>query len=311
MFSHQAYIATIDVCVICSHSYILFQTSKMEPSSCGEYNPKEFICGAGAAFTNITITFPINKVMFRQQLHGLRTPKAVTQVYNEGVRNLYRGMLSPLLQKTTSMSIMFGMYDHYRLMLYRTTTWKKTHCDATAALMAGCIEALLCPFERIQVLMQDKKYHGHFRNTLHAAMELKSYGIREYYRGLSCVLIRNGPSNAAYFLLRKPIKELLPNYESPVSNILRDFVSGAVLGASISTVFYPLNVVKTRMQSRMGGDFVSMIDTYHTVFRERQYSWRKMFRGVHLNFTRSLLSWGIINASYEIFLSILTTDQEN
>jgi hypothetical protein len=25
-----------------------------------------------------------------------------------------------------------------------------------------------------------------------------------------------------------------------------------------------------------------------------------MFRGVHINFTRSLISWGIINASYEV-----------
>jgi len=27
---------------------------------------KEFACGWGAAFINITVTFPINKVMFRQ-----------------------------------------------------------------------------------------------------------------------------------------------------------------------------------------------------------------------------------------------------
>lgn len=282
----------------------------MDPSERTKYNPREFICGAGAAFTNITITFPINKVMFRQQLHGLCTRQAVSQVYHEGVRNLYRGMLSPLLQKTTSMSVMFGMYDHYRLLLYRTTTWNKTTCDTSAALVAGCIEAFLCPFERIQVLMQDKRYHGHFRNTLHAATELRVHGIREYYRGLSCVLIRNGPSNAAFFLLRKPLKESLPNHESPLSNVFKDFISGSVLGASISTVFYPLNVVKTRMQSRMGGEFVSMVDTYHTIFRERNNSWKEMFRGVHLNFTRSLLSWGIINASYEIYLRMLTPPDE-
>lgn len=27
---------------------------------------REFLCGWGAAFINITVTFPINKVMFRQ-----------------------------------------------------------------------------------------------------------------------------------------------------------------------------------------------------------------------------------------------------
>lgn len=29
---------------------------------------REFVCGWGAAFINITVTFPINKVMFRQVL---------------------------------------------------------------------------------------------------------------------------------------------------------------------------------------------------------------------------------------------------
>jgi hypothetical protein len=32
---------------------------------------EEFVCGWGAAFINITATFPINKAIFRQQLHGI------------------------------------------------------------------------------------------------------------------------------------------------------------------------------------------------------------------------------------------------
>lgn len=279
-----------------------------EPTSDSNFHYEEFLSGAGAAFTNIAITFPINKVMFRQQLYGIRAASAVNQVYKEGIRNLYRGMLSPLSQKTLSMATMFGMFDHYKTVLSSTTSWRKETCAANAALIAGCIEAMLCPFERIQVLMQDKKYHRHFRNTLHASVELKAFGVREYYRGLSCVLLRNGPSNVAFFLARKPLKQILPESSTQLGNTCADFFSGAVLGATISTAYYPLNVVRTRMQSKMGGDFIGIIDTFHTVFNERDRKWKKMFRGVHLNFTRSLLSWGIINASYEIYLSILSAD---
>lgn len=275
------------------------------------YHPKEFVSGAGAAFTNIGLTFPIYKIMFRQQLHGIRTHKAVNQVYKEGIRSLYRGMLSPLVQKTLSMSLMFGMFDHYRHYLSETTTWSKHTCDTTAALMAGCIEAMLCPFERIQVLMQDKKYHGHFRNTFHASVELRTLGVREYYRGLSCVLLRNGPSNVAFFLCRKPLKQMLPQSDSQLGNMCTDFISGAVLGATISTTYYPINVVRTRMQSKMGGEFIGIVDTFNTVFNERRRSWRLMFRGVNLNFSRSLLSWGIINASYEIYWNLLTAHDDD
>ena len=289
------------------HTASMARMSRLSGSE--TYHPKEFICGAGAAFTNISITFPIYKIMFRQQLHGIRTVKAVNQVYTEGVRSLYRGMLSPMLQKTLSMSIMLGMFDHYRIFLSNTTTWSKVTCDVNAAMLAGAIEAALCPFERIQVLMQDKKYHGHFRNTFHASVELRTYGIPEYYRGLTCVLLRNGPSNVAFFLIRKPLKQSLPQIDGRFGNMLTDFISGAVLGASISTAYYPLNVVKTRMQSKMGGEFIGMVDTFNTVFNERGRLWRKMFRGVNLNFTRSLLSWGIINASYEIYMNMLTNSK--
>ena len=246
--------------------------------------------------------------MFRQQLHGINVYRAVGQLKKEGLWCLYRGYLPPLAQKTTSMSIMFGMFDHYKKYLSENTNWSSLTRDVTAALMAGSIEALLCPFERIQTLMLDKQYYGHFRNTAHASMELMSYGAREYYRGFSCILLRNGPSNVAFFLCRKPIKDMFPKSDSEIGNTCQDFVSGAVLGASISTVFYPLNVVKTRMQSTMGGEFIGMIDAFNIVFMERNRRWSKMFRGVNVNFTRSLLSWGIINASYEIYSKHIPDD---
>lgn len=40
----------------------------------------DFLAGAMAALVNISITFPINKIMFRQMVHGVRTPTAVNQV---------------------------------------------------------------------------------------------------------------------------------------------------------------------------------------------------------------------------------------
>lgn len=34
---------------------------------------------------------------------------------------------------------------------------------AVAATLAGCTEAVLCPFERIQTVLQDKKFHGKYK----------------------------------------------------------------------------------------------------------------------------------------------------
>ncbi|XP_063848585.1 uncharacterized protein LOC135093329 isoform X3 [Scylla paramamosain] len=125
---------------------------------------REFVCGWGAAFINITVTFPMNKIMFRQMLHGISSASALRQLRREGLKNLYRGIFPPLCQKTISTSIMFGMYDQYgKLLTYHYPELSKGTTLALAATLAGCTEALLCPFERIQTVLQDKKFHGYYK----------------------------------------------------------------------------------------------------------------------------------------------------
>ena len=56
-----------------------------------------------------------------------------------------------------------------------------------AALLAGCTEATLASFERVQTLMQDPKYYKLFKNTptaFCAPVLFLKYGICEYYCGI-------------------------------------------------------------------------------------------------------------------------------
>jgi hypothetical protein len=264
----------------------------------GRKSSPEFMNGAAAAFINILVTFPLNKVMFRQQAEGMLFIKAVQSVQDEGWSNLYRGVGPPLLQRTASMAVMFGLYDwYYKLFQRQYSSLGHWPCSTLAAVAAGSTEAVLAPFERIQTLLQHRRYTERFDNMWDTASKLRVYGFREYYRGLSAVLLRNGPSNALFFTLCDPLRDLLPN-SSEEQSIARDFMSGALLGASLSTIFYPLNVAKTMMQSRIGGGHVGVVTTIRAVLKERG-SWLMLYRGVHLNFSRSLISWGIINSTYE------------
>ena len=259
----------------------------------------EFVHGAFSAFVNILVTFPINKVMFRQQAEGLSVRQAIASVQGEGLGQLYRGVGPPLLQRSLSMSLMFGLYDWYYKALRRwgvvTSHWP---CSVAAALAAGSTEALLTPLERVQTLLQHRRFTERFDNTWDTAVKLRPLGIREYYRGVSAILLRNGPSNALFFTLREPVRDLLPNTGSPTWNVARDFFSGALLGASLSTAFFPLNVAKTMMQSQLGGTHPNIATVLRRVVAERG-SVGLLYRGVHVNFSRSLLSWGIINSAYE------------
>ncbi|KAM9834564.1 solute carrier family 25 member 51b [Syngnathus typhle] len=270
---------------------------------------KHYLCGSIAAFTNIMVTFPIQKVLFRQQLHGVLALDAVRQLQREGLRNLYRGLLPPLLQKSTTVAIMFGLYEDFSRVLLEQADGSGVPELVTrsfAAALAGTAEAFLAPFERVQTLLQDHRHHGRFNNTAHTFRTLLSeYGVRECYRGLVPILLRNGPSNVLFFGLRGPIKEQLPEATSRASHLVNDFVCGGVLGAALGIMFYPLNVIKSRAQSRVGGAFQPCRQVLLTVWRERGGSVAMLFRGAHLNYHRSLLSWGIINATYELLLKLI------
>jgi len=262
---------------------------------------REYVAGWGSGIVNICITFPINKTMFRQQLHGISAWEAFSQLKAEGFLHLYRGILPPLLQKSASTALMFGSFEQYKRLLTENQV-SNTSSMVMAAFFAGCTEAALTPFERVQTLMLDHKYEGRFRNTPHAFSSLRQYGVREYYRGLSAILMRNGPSNIIFFGCRDKLRTSLPESFDKFG-LLADFLSGACLGAFISTIFYPINTTKTHMQKTLGGEFQSFRFVFSQLVKERGAG--GMFRGVHVNYTRSFMSWGIINMSYSYLLELL------
>jgi len=262
---------------------------------------REYAAGWGSGIINISLTFPVNKTMFRQQLHGISAWDAASQLRAEGILSLYRGILPPLMQKSATTALMFGSFEQYKRALIEKEM-SVSSSVVLAAFCAGCTEAVLTPFERIQTLMLDHSWEGKFRNTPHAFVSLSQYGLREYYRGISAILLRNGPSNIIFFGCRDKLRSLLPSSIEKFS-LVADFLSGACLGAFISTIFYPLNTTKTHMQKSVGGEFKSLLSVFSQLLRERG-PWG-MFRGVHVNYTRSFMSWGIINMTYGYLLQLL------
>ena len=218
----------------------------------------EFISGYVAACTSITLLFPLNKLIFRQILEGISFTHAVYQLRQEGFMNVYRGLLPPLIQKSTSYSIMFGTqsvyYRHLRNAYLLTTSTRLRSmnprkvdiaCTCLAGMGAGITEATLTPFERVQAVLQMQKYHASYRHTWHVFEDLtRMHGLRELYRGYSAICIRNSLSNSLFFAIRTPLREIFPTSKYRIENSLYDFLNGAILGSTISTIFYPLNVLK-------------------------------------------------------------------
>lgn len=279
---------------------------------------REFACGWGSAIANISITYPINKIIFRQvntmlvilvsfciviccfkMIHGVKVKKAILQLHGEGIFYLYRGILPPLCQKTLAMSVMFGMYGASYNYLTSNAEINVYIAKVISGLVSGSLEAILTPFERIQTLLQHREYHEKFKNSAHAFKDLRYYGIKEYYRGIEPILLRNGPSNVCFFIVRDEVKLILPVYDSMWKSTFVNFLSGATIGVCISAIFYPLNVVKVHMQEQLGGKTRKTWAVLASVYRERGCKLKHIYRGLGTNSTRAFCSWGVICAAYE------------
>ncbi|XP_072401291.1 mitochondrial nicotinamide adenine dinucleotide transporter SLC25A51 [Diabrotica undecimpunctata] len=261
-------------------------------------NWKEFACGWGAALINVSVTYPINKLIFRQILHGTKIYPAFLQLRSEGIHYLYRGILPPLCQKTLSLSIMFGVYEEVKRPLIQLG-FNPYGAKAIGALVSGTTEVILMPFERVQTILADSKHHTDFRNTLHVFRELGKFGIREYYRGLVPIVLRNGPSNVGFFILREEMQNRFPKYQNEFLRTSIEFLCGSMIGVLLSTVFYPLNVLKIRMQTKIGGSFENPWKVLIDIYNERGGKIKYIYYGVQANYTRAFISWGVMNTAYE------------
>lgn len=199
---------------------------------------------------------------------------------------------------------MFGVYEEVRKPLVDLGV-NPYAAKAIGAMVAGTTEAILMPFERVQTLLVDHKYHAEYKNTMHAFKALRTFGLGEYYRGLVPILLRNGPSNVGFFILRDEVNKRLPKMDLEIERTLMEFMCGAIIGAVLSSFFYPLNVLKVHMQTKVGGEYENIFKVMLQIYRERGCKISRLYHGVHTNCTRAFISWGVMNTAYEHLKAII------
>lgn len=281
----------------------------------------EYIAGLGAGVASVLMTFPLNKISFRQSLWGFHFMDAWRQLSVEGTVSLFRGALPPVLIKSINSSVMSGTFNQYRNLLQTHPSLSESMsvhplgCTFLAAMMGGCTEALLTPLERVQMILQDDRNNAQYRNTVDAFLRLRRYGIGEYYRGLSAVLLRNGPSTFLYFGFKDTLKDrvlpddglLLHQMDSGLrKEALRNFLAGGTMGSFTSTLFYPINVLRIQMQTaEVGTERMSLYATGKALYEERGGKMRLMMAGMGAHVTRSFVFWGFWSTVNELLCDYL------
>lgn len=190
--------------------------------------------------------------------HPFDTKKVLIQskknIYPLTLKNLYKGLSYPLLTQSIVNSIMFTSYEFLKFNEFNNIV-----SGGGAGILTGLI---LTPIELLKINKQ---------------VNINSYN--KIFRGLNATLGREIIGTSIYFSVYANLK----------SSDFSSFTSGGIAGCSSWIVSYPLDVIKTRIQSSPNETYKNAINKGH------------LYKGIGICLARAFL----VNAcgfwTYEFF----------
>lgn len=115
--------------------------------------------------------------------------------------------------------------------------------------------------------------------------------------------IRNIGAQSSFFVFKYQFDRQTEVIQVPVLRSLAYFFEGGILGSFSYAVFYPLIAMRVTTQKDVGGPFKSILEVAKELYRKHNI--RSFYRGVNVSILRAFLGGGIINTSYELYLTAL------
>ncbi|KAI8358631.1 mitochondrial carrier domain-containing protein [Mortierella sp. GBAus27b] len=242
----------------------------------------DFIAGYISGVAGLIIGSPLDVLKVRLQAQG--SPGAArsiqpdmnslgTMVQNEGFRSLFKGITSPIIGLAGLNSILFASYSATMRVLETVSppppgdVFQPLSHVFTAGFVAGvaCFlvstptELVKCRAQVIASRLDPNSSAAAQRAILsepgswHVTKDVvRRFGIRGLYQGGWVTILRDAPGYGVYFLAYEWLKrelEVTPG-ETGGSNTWKLLFAGGVAGTLSWASIYPLDVIKTRLQTQ-------------------------------------------------------------
>ncbi|XP_008785494.1 mitochondrial substrate carrier family protein V-like isoform X3 [Phoenix dactylifera] len=228
--------------------------------------------GVAGAFSK-TCTAPLSRLTILFQVQGMHSNVATLSkasiwreasriVYEEGFRAFWKGNLVTIAHRLPYSSISFYAYEHYKhasMKLLQLIPGLDRHKDYMAAdvcvrLLGGALAGVTAasityPLDLVRTRLAAQTKTMYYRGISHALCAIyRDEGIRGLYKGLGATLLGVGPNIAISFSVYETLRS---HWQLQRPNDPAVFVSlacGSISGIASSTVTFPLDLVRRRMQ---------------------------------------------------------------
>jgi len=292
---------------------------------------KDLTAGTAGGIAQVLVGQPFDIVKVRMQTSAKGTYSGMMQcaggiLKNEGPLAFYKGTLTPLLGIGACVSIQFGVLEWAKRYFARQNILRgRGGSDGrllsgeqlvVAGVLAGLGNGVVSgPVEHIRIRLQTQSntkpmYAGPFD----AIRKIYSaHGIAGIYKGQAVTLLREATGYGVYFLTY----EKLMQWEMSKKGIRREQINpantvlyGAAAGYALWAVIYPIDMIKSRMQtdgftSSTGQKYTSTLDCVRKVWRTEGIS--AFSRGLAPTLIRSPFANGATFLGFEMANRVLNT----
>ena len=283
-----------------------------------------FGAGTIAGASGTIIGHPFDSLKVRLQVgRQISSSSLSTNVNLAWIKQLYRGILPPVITTGAMQSINFAMYELTRVWLNKTIFNEPTQVShLSSVFLSGCVSGVLVsamstPVSIVKIQQQVASEMG----MISCIKDIyRKSGVRAFYRGYATVFILESPGRGAYMLTYESCKTMMAYLSDRTGRSLNDIslttndTGHRIFAAAMAGIFswlivYPFDVIKARMQL----DFDRKI--YSSTYNCVRATWkeggiRSMYRGIMYTLIRAGPVAGTVLPVYEASRDFLARFQE-
>jgi solute carrier family 25 carnitine/acylcarnitine transporter 20/29 len=201
----------------------------------------EIIGGSGAGIMQVIAGYPFDTVKVRYINSNTKSIYSCIRmmIKDNGFRSFYQGVKSPLYGSVlynTNMFYSYSLFDRYINNKNNSIFYNSFVSGALVGVTTTFIES---PMDLAKTQMQINK-------NLSLSRFIKDTTYKQYYRGFWPTMLRNIPASGLYFGVYNHMYNYYQSIDQP---LFGSFISGGLAGLCCWVSTYPLDNIKTRMQS--------------------------------------------------------------
>nr|GMC94227.1 mitochondrial substrate carrier family protein B-like [Ipomoea batatas] len=290
----------------------------------------QLLAGGIAGAVSKTATAPLARLTILFQVQGMHTDasnlkkasiwrEASRIVREEGFRAFWKGNLVTIAHRLPYSAISFYAFERYKnllhVMLGVEGQGERFSADLCVRLVGGGLAGITAaaatyPLDLVRTRLAAQTSVIYYRGIWHALRTIRrEEGARGLYKGLGATLLGVGPNLAISFAVYDTARTYWQDHRPDDSVVLVSLACGSLSGVASSTVTFPLDLVKRRMQlegaaGRARVYKTGLFGTFRHIIRSEGI--RGIYRGILPEYYKVVPGIGIVFMTYEKLKQLLS-----